>query len=112
MAPAGRKRRRTHYRKRLLQSKKTKESSNEFHSISTAASTATEAGLNTEIPNSICSTPKGQKFRIPELLSCPPAPKKKRRLTLGCSSQNSTVSFFRPPDLEMFFLLALHDISV
>ncbi|KAF7804090.1 Cyclin-dependent protein kinase inhibitor SMR13 [Senna tora] len=26
-----------------------------------------------------CSTPKAKRFRIPELLTCPPAPKKRRK---------------------------------
>ncbi|RZB51029.1 hypothetical protein D0Y65_047754 [Glycine soja] len=34
--------------------------------------------------NSPCSTPKGQKFRIPEISTCPPAPKKPRVLS-NCS---------------------------
>ncbi|XP_042499907.1 cyclin-dependent protein kinase inhibitor SMR9-like [Macadamia integrifolia] len=58
-----------------------------------------------------CSTPKGQRFRIPDILSCPPAPKK-RRVAPNWSSPRSPISFFSPPDLELFFFFALRDISV
>ncbi|KAH7512465.1 hypothetical protein FEM48_Zijuj12G0093600 [Ziziphus jujuba var. spinosa] len=55
-----------------------------------------------------CSTPKARRFRIPELLSCPPAPKK-RRVAPKCSSSRSPIAFFAPPDLEIFFLFALRN---
>ncbi|KAG4920647.1 hypothetical protein JHK82_049593 [Glycine max] len=61
--------------------------------------------------NSPCSTPKGQKFRIPEISTCPPAPKKPRVLS-NCSLRRSPLSFFAPPDLEHFFFVALRDVSV
>ncbi|KAF8403813.1 hypothetical protein HHK36_011919 [Tetracentron sinense] len=54
-----------------------------------------------------CSTPKGQRFRIPEILTCPPAPKK-LRVASNCSSHRSPITFFAPPDLELFFFFALH----
>ncbi|XP_054820003.1 cyclin-dependent protein kinase inhibitor SMR9 [Prosopis cineraria] len=66
--------------------------------------------------SSCCSTPKGRKFRIPEIATCPPAPKKKKPSSLfsgTCSRRRSPISFFAPPDLELFFFLALPDnISV
>ncbi|KAH7665541.1 hypothetical protein IHE45_13G041200 [Dioscorea alata] len=69
------------------------------------------------------STPKGKRFRIPENLHCPPPTPKKRRLkssssssssggggsSLLCSSQRPI--FFTPPDLELFFLFAFHNVS-
>ncbi|XP_057954116.1 cyclin-dependent protein kinase inhibitor SMR9-like [Malania oleifera] len=58
-----------------------------------------------------CSTPKAQRFRIPEIVTCPPAPKKRRVLS-NCSLQRSPIAFFAPPDLELFFFFALQDISV
>lgn len=61
--------------------------------------------------NSACSTPKGQKFKIPEISTCPPAPKKQRVLS-NCSLRRSPLSFFAPPDLELFFYVALRDVSV
>ncbi|AES70724.1 hypothetical protein MtrunA17_Chr3g0103421 [Medicago truncatula] len=56
--------------------------------------------------NSACSTPKGQKYRIPEISTCPPAPKK-QRVVSNCSLRRSPLSFFVPPDLEHFFLVTL-----
>ncbi|KAK4339133.1 hypothetical protein RND71_040595 [Anisodus tanguticus] len=63
-----------------------------------------------------CSTPKAERFRIPEIKTCPPAPKKKiRRILFSSSSSSSTcnnslkrssVSFFTPLDLELFFRFA------
>ncbi|KAK7299875.1 hypothetical protein RJT34_10703 [Clitoria ternatea] len=59
-----------------------------------------------------CSTPKGQKFRIPEISTCPPAPKKPRVLS-NCSLRRSLpLAFFAPPDLEIFFCVALRDVPV
>ncbi|XVF69626.1 hypothetical protein PTKIN_Ptkin11bG0096700 [Pterospermum kingtungense] len=57
-----------------------------------------------------CSTPKAQRFRIPEINTCPPAPKKQRVLS-NCSLQRTPIAFFAPPDLELFFY-TLRDISV
>ncbi|KAK4380309.1 hypothetical protein RND71_002171 [Anisodus tanguticus] len=62
--------------------------------------------------NEYCSTPKAEKFRIPEIKTCPPAPKKKiRRILFSSSTCNSSlgrspVSFFTPLDLELFFHFA------
>ncbi|XP_027337805.1 cyclin-dependent protein kinase inhibitor SMR9-like [Abrus precatorius] len=64
-----------------------------------------------DVSNSACSTPKGQKFRIPEISTCPPAPKKQRVLS-NCTLRRSPLSFFAPPDLELFFFMALRDVSV
>ncbi|KAM7523414.1 hypothetical protein LguiA_013316 [Lonicera macranthoides] len=58
-----------------------------------------------------CSTPKAKKFRIPEILTCPPAPKKRRPSTSNCSLRRNPISFFAPPDLELFFF-AVRDIPV
>ncbi|EXB93310.1 hypothetical protein L484_015298 [Morus notabilis] len=58
-----------------------------------------------------CSTPKGQRFRIPEIRTCPPAPKKQRVIS-NCSIQRTPIAFFAPPDLELFFYFALRGISV
>ncbi|KAK3032974.1 hypothetical protein RJ639_035802 [Escallonia herrerae] len=59
--------------------------------------------------NGGCSTPKAQKYRIPEIVTCPPAPKK-RRVASSCSLRRSPIAFFAPPDLELFFVFALGDI--
>ncbi|KAK1313720.1 hypothetical protein QJS10_CPA06g01816 [Acorus calamus] len=59
------------------------------------------------------ATPRAERFRIPEVRSCPPAPKRRRRFALraGFESRRS-ITFFAPPeDLELFFCLALHNVS-
>ncbi|KAJ0953084.1 putative cyclin-dependent protein kinase inhibitor SMR [Helianthus annuus] len=61
--------------------------------------------------NSIgCTTPKAQKYQIPEILTCPPAPKKKPRLVSSCTLRRSPISFFDPPDIEVFFASHLASI--
>ncbi|KAL3533808.1 hypothetical protein ACH5RR_007329 [Cinchona calisaya] len=62
-----------------------------------------------------CSTPKAKRFRIPEILSCPSAPKKRRVVAVAaddCLSKGSstTIAFFAPPDLEAFFFSAFQKI--
>ncbi|XP_022944116.1 cyclin-dependent protein kinase inhibitor SMR13 [Cucurbita moschata] len=59
-----------------------------------------------------CSTPKAERFRIPDILTCPPAPKKPRPSS-DCSLRRSPIAFFAPPELELFFCaLPVPDISV
>ncbi|CAL0307336.1 unnamed protein product [Lupinus luteus] len=59
------------------------------------------------------STPKGQKFRIPEVSTCPPAPKKKPRiLSSNCSLRRSPLQLFAPLELEIFFSIALPEVSL
>ncbi|KAK8601903.1 hypothetical protein V6N13_058427 [Hibiscus sabdariffa] len=65
----------------------------------------------TTTTTSPCSTPKAPRFRIPEVDTCPPAPKKQRVLS-NCSLQRTPIAFFAPPDLELFFFFAHRDISV
>ncbi|KAK1259465.1 hypothetical protein QJS04_geneDACA010269 [Acorus gramineus] len=61
-----------------------------------------------------CSTPKAERFRIPELCDCPPAPKRRRRLAIhgGFGRRRRPIKFFTPPDLELFFHAAIHNVSV
>ncbi|KAM7524530.1 hypothetical protein LguiA_014432 [Lonicera macranthoides] len=56
--------------------------------------------------NLACSTPKAQRFRIPEIRPCPPAPKKKRVAPI-CSSKTSPIAFFASQEIEVFFLYTL-----
>ncbi|KAM0045143.1 putative cyclin-dependent protein kinase inhibitor SMR [Helianthus debilis subsp. tardiflorus] len=55
-----------------------------------------------------CTTPKAQKHQIPEILTCPPAPKK-RKIVSSCTLRRP-ISFFDPPDIELFF--ASHFASI
>ncbi|KAI8573191.1 hypothetical protein RHMOL_Rhmol01G0259600 [Rhododendron molle] len=67
------------------------------------------SNIGAEVINSSttgCSTPKGQRFRIPEILTCPRAPMKRRALQ-NCSVRRGPIAFFAPPDIELFFLYAL-----
>lgn len=77
------------------------------HDDDTSSSSSTGSG---------CSTPKAQRFRIPEIVTCPPAPKKQRVVSNCFSLQRNPssrpIAFFAPPDLELFFFFALRDISV
>lgn len=59
-----------------------------------------------------CSTPKAQRFRIPEIMTCPPAPKKQRVVSDCSTFRRSPIAFYAPPDLELFFYFALGGISV
>ncbi|GAA0164956.1 hypothetical protein Leryth_022054 [Lithospermum erythrorhizon] len=58
-----------------------------------------------------CLTPKSEKSRIPEITTCPPAPKKRRIIRSGCSSLKRTpISFYATPELDLFFLFGLPKI--
>jgi|UniRef100_A0A2N9IRK5 hypothetical protein len=134
MAPSGRttttrrptrKPRRKNFKKRLVHLKNQEAISRNLPSKSNSSTTTTTTGSNdfSKIDDQInsegveltsssgCSTPKAQRFRIPEILTCPPAPKK-QRVVSNCSLQRSPIAFFAPPDLELFFFFALRDISV
>jgi len=120
MAPSGRIRsstrptrrqpRRNPFKKRLPHSKTNQEAIISRNLPSSNSSTTTISD-DVEIPSTGCCTPKAQRFRIPEISTCPPAPKK-QRLVSNCSLQRSPIAFFAPPDLELFFFFALRDISV
>ncbi|KAE8731620.1 putative heteroproteinous nuclear ribonucleoprotein [Hibiscus syriacus] len=51
-----------------------------------------------------CSTPKAKRFRIPEIDTCPPAPKKRRSLPSNCPLRRTPIAFFAPPDIELLRL--------
>ncbi|WJX17629.1 hypothetical protein P8452_07520 [Trifolium repens] len=61
-----------------------------------------------------CCTPKAKRFRIPEMLTCPPAPKKRKvNPSAACLSINrSPIALFSSPDIELFFFSALKNVSV
>ncbi|RDX69732.1 Cyclin-dependent protein kinase inhibitor SMR13, partial [Mucuna pruriens] len=68
-----------------------------------------EEDSNEDVCSSGCATPKAKRFRIPEVLTCPPAPKK-RRVMPNCSSNRSPIAFFASPDIELFFFSALRKV--
>jgi len=57
-----------------------------------------------------CCTPKGKRFRIPEVSTCPPAPKK-RRVAITCSTKKSPIAFFASPDMELFFFSGIKSVA-
>ncbi|KAL4297220.1 hypothetical protein GQ457_12G026070 [Hibiscus cannabinus] len=103
--------RRNHY-KRKLASPTVQQTpvSEDLPSNSSTITSDKMEGLD-DISTSPCSTPKAPRFRIPEVDTCPPAPKKQRVLS-NCSLQRTPIAFFAPPDLELFFFFAHRDISV
>ncbi|XP_054796110.1 cyclin-dependent protein kinase inhibitor SMR13-like [Prosopis cineraria] len=73
--------------------------------------TLEELDISSDHDDDGCSTPKAQRFRLPQVSSCPPPPKKPKSLSI-CSNLRSSIPFFASPELELFFLGALRDISV
>ncbi|KAL8227229.1 hypothetical protein R6Q57_017061 [Mikania cordata] len=59
-----------------------------------------------------CTTPKAQKYRIPEVLTCPPAPKKRKLVSSSFTLRRTPISFFDPPDIELFFASHLASIYI
>ncbi|KAF9675526.1 hypothetical protein SADUNF_Sadunf09G0041300 [Salix dunnii] len=126
MAPTGRKRaraktttrrraeRKTQYKKAAVKPKSIKEATKieDFPSNSSTGCNGCskiDSGLDFEdvdISTSACSTPKAERFRIPEIQTCPPAPRKQRMVSV-CSLRRRPIAFFSPPDLELFFFCAL-----
>ncbi|CDY68033.1 BnaCnng57370D [Brassica napus] len=88
---------RTHFKKQLPQHKNTDKTTILDHtSSSTAVSPCGGDG---------CCTPKAQKSRIPEILTCPPAPKK-QRVSKNCVLRRRQIVFFAPAEIELFFVKA------
>ncbi|XVE74974.1 hypothetical protein DITRI_Ditri12bG0061000 [Diplodiscus trichospermus] len=52
---------------------------------------------------SYSTTPRGEEARIPTILTCPPAPRK-RKPSLKCNYGSHVREFFTPPDLESIFI--------
>ncbi|CAK8538975.1 unnamed protein product [Lathyrus sativus] len=94
----------SHFKNQHLESKKQETSSENKDRNMDSDKVVDDVSVSTT-SKSICSTPKGQKFRIPEISTCPPAPKKKRVL----SNFSLRRAFFAPPDLEIFLCVALQD---
>uniref|UniRef100_A0A2K1ZX84 Uncharacterized protein n=1 Tax=Populus trichocarpa TaxID=3694 RepID=A0A2K1ZX84_POPTR len=106
MAPSNNTRRSTRYKRQEVLTKRD-EISRDLHCSHSTTATSSKESCNEGIVG--CSTPKAQRFKIPETLSCPPAPMK-RRVTTKCSSKKSPIAFFASPDIELFFFLAFHNI--
>ncbi|KAL1220887.1 Cyclin-dependent protein kinase inhibitor SMR9 [Cardamine amara subsp. amara] len=97
-----RKRRRSHFKNQSPPCSITSDVTSTSSSSTSPTSTATPCS----IPESGCCTPKSDKSRIPEMLTCPPAPKK-QKVAQNCALRRRQIAFFAPPDVELFFVLAL-----
>ncbi|XP_009144906.1 cyclin-dependent protein kinase inhibitor SMR9-like [Brassica rapa] len=75
---------------------------------STLSSTSISSTATSTSPISShgCCTPKSTKSRIPEMLTCPPAPKK-QRVAQNSALRRRQITFFAPPEIELLFVLAL-----
>ncbi|XWS56256.1 hypothetical protein CRYUN_Cryun09bG0070300 [Craigia yunnanensis] len=128
MAPTATKRLRNCYRRREVERDGSLESSMELpcsHIGSISCSSSNDSSSRNsiaadeeehnngvlEVLQTGCSTPKGKRFRIPEILSCPPAPMKPRVAPKFLSRRSSAITFFAPPDIELFFFLAFQNVS-
>ncbi|PIN16697.1 hypothetical protein CDL12_10662 [Handroanthus impetiginosus] len=80
----------------------------ESNCSTTMKSQDSECDKGVEAMKSSCSTPKGKRFKIGGMVSCPPAPKK-RRITTMCLNKRPHIEFFAPPELEVFFLYAFRN---
>ncbi|XVE60001.1 hypothetical protein DITRI_Ditri05aG0091600 [Diplodiscus trichospermus] len=112
--------RRSHYKKKVVKPKISIQQTSVLEDLPSNSSTISSDHRCSKIggvvdddisTTSPCSTPKAQRFRIPEMDSCPPAPKKQRVIS-NCSLQRAPIAFFAPPDLELFFFFAPRDIPV
>lgn len=125
---AEKKLKRTHFKKQLPQHKNTNTTTTLDHTstssiVSTCSSSTTSFSpqdSNYYVPSpspavlaspgeggggGSCCTPKAQKSRIPEMLTCPPAPKK-QRVPQNCVLRRRQIIFFAPPEIELFFVKA------
>lgn len=126
---AEKKLKRTHFKKQLPQHKNTNTTTTLDHTstssiVSTCSSSTTSFSpqdSNYHVPSPSpavlaspgegggggggCCTPKAQKSRIPEMLTCPPAPKK-QRVPQNCVLRRRQIIFFAPPEIELFFVKA------
>ncbi|MED6123163.1 hypothetical protein PIB30_046658 [Stylosanthes scabra] len=60
-----------------------------------------------EAEEECATTPTSVESRIPKILACPPAPKKKRKPCSKCNNFRGVAvikEFFNPPDLETVFI--------
>ncbi|KAF3506100.1 hypothetical protein F2Q69_00003931 [Brassica cretica] len=93
---------RTHFKKQLPQHKNTDKTTILDHTSSSTAAVLTSPD---EGGGDGCCTPKAQKSRIPEILTCPPAPKK-QRVSKNCVLRRRQIVFFAPAEIELFFVKA------
>ncbi|KAH0926773.1 hypothetical protein HID58_019029 [Brassica napus] len=102
---AEKKLKRTHFKKKLPQHKNTDTPTILDHTSSSTIVLTSSPGKGGV--GGGCCTPKSLKSRIPEILTCPPAPKK-QRVPQNCTLRRRQIVFFAPPEIELFFVKANH----
>ncbi|KAF8109665.1 hypothetical protein N665_0093s0018 [Sinapis alba] len=109
---AEKKLKRTHFKKQLPHHKNTDTSTILEHTSSSTSFFPQDANHSVPSPSPAvldegggggCCTPKAKKSRIPEMLTCPPAPKK-QRVSKNCVLRRRQIVFFAPPEIELFFV--------
>ncbi|KAG7600191.1 hypothetical protein ISN44_As06g043160 [Arabidopsis suecica] len=98
-----RRRKRSHFKNQSPPCSITSDVTSTSSTSTSPTSTATPSTIPVE---SGCCTPKSEKSRIPEMLTCPPAPKK-QKVAQNCALRRRQIAFFAPPDVELFFVFAL-----
>uniref|UniRef100_A0A7N0THW6 Uncharacterized protein n=1 Tax=Kalanchoe fedtschenkoi TaxID=63787 RepID=A0A7N0THW6_KALFE len=68
---------------------------------------AADAGEESDSSSRPWLTPKGKRFRIPEIESCPAAPKKMRTSPPRKLKRSAPIAFFSPPELEFLLFLGV-----
>ncbi|PIN12354.1 hypothetical protein CDL12_15032 [Handroanthus impetiginosus] len=115
MAPSIRRRRRrrksSSRRSTTLLKKHLHNKNDQENSLVSPANSPAKLDSSTENVD-ICSTPKADRYRIPETQTCPPAPKKRRIITSCNPLRRRPIAFYASPDIELFFYLALRGIPV
>ncbi|ESW17611.1 hypothetical protein PHAVU_007G253900 [Phaseolus vulgaris] len=88
----------------------TSSSSSSSSSYSSSGTKEVIKSVDDDNEEDTCCTPKGKRFRIPEVSTCPPAPKK-RRVAITCSTKKSPIAFFASPDMELFFFSGIKSVA-
>ncbi|KAH0943283.1 hypothetical protein HID58_002920 [Brassica napus] len=102
---AEKKLKRTHFKKPLPQHKNTDTTNTNNYVPSPSPAVLTSLSPGEGGGGGGYCTPKAHKHRIPELLTCPPAPKK-QRVPQNCVLHRRQIVFFAPPEIELFFVKA------
>ncbi|CDY37331.1 BnaA01g25510D [Brassica napus] len=103
---AEKKLKRTHFKKPLPQHKNTDTTNTNNYVPSPSPAVLTSLSPGEGGGGGGYCTPKAHKHRIPELLTCPPAPKK-QRVPQNCVLHRRQIVFFAPPEIELFFVKAV-----
>lgn len=87
---------------------------NDDEQVEQGTTTTTIAASQVQHKEEVAATPKGKRYRIPQLGSCPPNinNKRRRRLAVAVADKPSShLLFFTSPDIDLFFSSAFNHIS-